>query len=51
MILFAVLIMVTGSMISIWIADEITMRGVGNGTSLLIATGIVARIPYKFENI
>lgn len=51
MILFAVLIMVTGSMISIWIADEITMKGVGNGTSLLIATGIVARIPYKFENI
>lgn len=51
MILFAVLVMVTGSMVSIWIADQITMKGVGNGTSLLIATGIVARIPYKFENI
>ncbi|BDV03575.1 MAG: protein translocase subunit SecY [Candidatus Hepatoplasma scabrum] len=51
MVLFAVLIMVTGSMVSIWIADQITMKGVGNGTSLLIATGIVARIPYKFENI
>ncbi len=42
-----ILTMVTGSMISIWIADEITIKGVGNGTSMLILSGIVASFPYK----
>ncbi len=47
-ITFIILIMITGSMISMWIADQITMKGVGNGTSLIILSGIVAAIPYKF---
>ncbi len=38
-------IMVSGSIISLWIADQITMSGVGNGTSIVIMVGIVARIP------
>lgn len=38
-------IMVAGSMVSLWIADQITMYGVGNGTSMLIMIGIVARVP------
>ncbi len=38
-------IMVAGSMISLWIADQITIDGVGNGTSILIVVGIVSRIP------
>lgn len=39
------MIMVSGSMISLWIADQITISGVGNGTSIIIVVGIVARIP------
>ena len=39
--------LVAGSMISLWIADEITMKGVGNGTSVLIFVGVVSRIPEK----
>lgn len=39
------LIMTAGSMFVIFIGDSITMHGVGNGTSLLIFSGIVARIP------
>ncbi len=39
------LIMVAGSMISLWIADQITVSGVGNGTSIIIVVGIVSRVP------
>lgn len=44
-ILIITLIMVAGSMISLWIADQITVSGVGNGTSIIIVVGIAARIP------
>lgn len=43
-------IMVSGSMITLWIADQITMSGVGNGTSIIIMVGIVARIPALFNS-
>ncbi len=43
-------IMVAGSMISLWIADQITMSGVGNGTSILIVVGIASRIPAMLNN-
>ena len=39
------MIMVSGSIITLWIADQITMSGVGNGTSIIIMVGIVAGIP------
>lgn len=34
-----------GTMLEVWIGERITARGVGNGISLLIFAGIVARIP------
>ncbi len=46
-VIFVVIVMVSGSMITMWIADQITMKGIGNGTSLIIFSGIVAQIPYK----
>lgn len=39
------LIMTAGSMFVIFIGDSITQHGIGNGTSLIIFSGIVARIP------
>ena len=39
------LIMTAGSMFVIFIGDSITTHGIGNGTSLIIFSGIVARIP------
>jgi preprotein translocase subunit SecY len=35
----------TGTVITMWLGEQITGRGVGNGISLLIFIGIVARIP------
>ncbi len=49
-ILLITSIMVAGSIVSLWIADQITISGVGNGTSILIVVGIVARIPNIMTN-
>ncbi|WP_455677495.1 preprotein translocase subunit SecY [Sharpea azabuensis] len=45
---YVVIIMITGSMFAMWLGDQITEKGVGNGTSLLIFTGIVANLPQQF---
>jgi len=43
--LVAMLTVTTGTMFLMWIGEQITKRGVGNGISLLIYAGIVARLP------
>ena len=45
---FTIVAMITvtaGSMAMVWLGEKITEKGVGNGISLLIFAGIVARIP------
>src|SRR3569833_2944602 len=37
--------LVGGSMILMWIGEQITSRGIGNGVSLIIMAGIIARLP------
>ncbi len=49
--LFVVLIMVAGSMLCLWLGDQITNKGIGNGISLLIFTGIVANAPSVFISV
>ena len=47
-ILFTAIVLITvttGSMITVWMGDQITARGIGNGISMLIFAGIVARWP------
>ncbi|MDR2068456.1 MAG: preprotein translocase subunit SecY [Spirochaetaceae bacterium] len=43
--LIAILTVTTGTMFLMWIGEQITKRGIGNGISLLIFAGIVARLP------
>ena len=43
--LISMLTVTTGTMFLMWIGEQITKRGVGNGISLLIYAGIVARLP------
>ena len=45
---YVVIVMAAGSMLTMWLGDQITIKGVGNGTSLLIFTGIVANLPNSF---
>ena len=40
------LILVTGTMFVMWLGEKITDKGIGNGISLLIMVGIVARLPF-----
>ena len=42
------LVMTAGAMLLLWLADQITRKGIGNGTSMLIFTGIVANLPSTF---
>ena len=41
----SVLIMTTGTMLLMWLGEQITERGIGNGISLVITMGILARLP------
>ena len=41
----SVLILTTGTIFAIWLGEKITDKGIGNGISLLIMIGIIARLP------
>ena len=43
--LLTVITLTAGTMFLMWIGDQITDRGIGNGMSLIITIGIVARLP------
>lgn len=45
---FVILVLVGGTMAISWLADLITLHGVGNGMSMLIFAGIVAQLPHTF---
>jgi len=44
----SVAILVTGTMFAMWLGEKITDKGIGNGISLLIMVGIIARLPEAF---
>lgn len=51
---FTIVAMITvtaGSMLMVWLGEKITQFGVGNGISLLIFAGIVARMPSAFYSL
>src|SRR6202163_172225 len=50
-VLMTVLSLTTGTAFIMWLGEQITERGIGNGMSLLIFTGIVVGIPRAMENI
>ncbi len=43
--IMTMLTLTTGTMFVMWLGEQITERGIGNGTSLIIFSGIVARFP------
>ena len=49
--LIAIVSVTAGSMLLVWLGEKITQFGVGNGISLLIFAGIVARIPSAFYSL
>lgn len=47
-IIYVITVFTAGSMFLLWIADRISIHGIGNGMSMIIFAGIVADIPYQF---
>ncbi len=43
--------LVGGTMFLLWLGEQITSRGIGNGTSLIIMAGIVAQMPRFISNL
>ncbi|MAO32898.1 MAG: preprotein translocase subunit SecY [Crocinitomicaceae bacterium] len=44
----AIIVLVAGAMFAVWLGERITDKGIGNGISLLITVGILARLPESF---
>jgi preprotein translocase subunit SecY len=49
-IMLAVVSMLAGTMLLMWIGEQITQNGIGNGVSLIIFAGIVSAIPSAIGN-
>jgi len=44
----AAIVLVAGTMFVMWLGEKITDKGIGNGVSLIIMVGIIARLPHAF---
>jgi preprotein translocase subunit SecY len=49
--LSCVVSLVGGTMFLMWLGEQITARGIGNGTSLIIFSGIVANVPHALATL
>jgi preprotein translocase subunit SecY len=49
--ILAVSSLVVGTMFLMWLGEQISARGIGNGTSLIIFTGIVSGLPQAFVSV
>jgi len=49
--LSCVVTLVGGTMFLLWLGEQITSRGIGNGTSLIIFSGIVANLPHALASL
>ncbi|MBI4237991.1 MAG: preprotein translocase subunit SecY [Deltaproteobacteria bacterium] len=47
--LLSMLTLATGTAFLMWLGEQITERGIGNGISMIIFAGIVARVPASFR--
>jgi preprotein translocase subunit SecY len=45
------IILTTGTLLLMWLGEQITERGIGNGVSLVISIGIIARLPQAWTNL
>ncbi|MBQ1478077.1 MAG: preprotein translocase subunit SecY [Erysipelotrichaceae bacterium] len=48
---YVAVIFTAGTMFLLWLADQITTKGVGNGVSMIIFAGIVADMPSNFRYV
>lgn len=46
----SILVLVTGTLFTLWLGEKINQKGIGNGISLIIMTGIISKLPESFLN-
>ena len=49
--LYIALTMTAGTAVMIFLADQSTSKGIGNGTSMIIVAGILSRVPYMLNDL
>src|ERR1035441_3392544 len=50
-VLLTIISLTTGTAFIMWLGEQISERGVGNGMSLIIFTGIVVGLPHAMQNV
>ncbi len=48
--IYIIVIMMAGSMLVMWLGDQISVKGIGNGISMIIFAGIVCSLPSQIGN-
>jgi len=48
---YMALVMTAGTAFVLWLSDQITMKGIGNGASMMIVAGIIAGLPAMFKSL
>lgn len=48
---YIAIVMTGGTAFLLWLADQITVKGIGNGTSMIIVAGIVSTMPNMFVSL
>ena len=48
--IYIIVVMMAGSMIVMWLGDQISVKGLGNGISMIIFAGIVCSLPSQIGN-
>lgn len=49
--LYVATVLTAGTMFLCWLGDRISAKGIGNGISMIIFTGIVANMPWQFVRV
>ena len=48
--LYIIIVMLAGTMLVMWLGDQISVKGIGNGISMIIFAGIVCSLPNQFSH-
>ena len=43
----SIIVLISGTMFTVWLGERITEKGIGNGISMLIMIGIISRLPFE----
>ena len=48
--IYIITVILAGTMLTMWLADQISQKGIGNGISMIIFSGIVSSLPLQISN-